>query len=443
MQIKLPKAVMTALDILEYNGYEAYLVGGCVRDTLLGNAPNDWDITTSALPDTLVELFAKEYTVVPTGVAHGTVTAIIDGTPLEITTYRVDGDYSDNRHPDRVIFTDQLREDLKRRDFTINAMAYHPRTGLIDLFSGVADLTGGRIACVGEPEKRFTEDALRILRALRFSSTLDFPIEKVTAKAVHTLAPLLRRIAAERIAEELKKLLCGKGVRRVLLEFRDVMAIILPELQPMFDLQQSNPYHHLTVYEHTVETVASVQPTAVLRLTMLFHDCGKPACYTRDIQGVDHFHGHPAISAALATQAMERLRLDKHTTATVSRLIMHHDDTLALEDEVLLRLLNKLGSDGAKQIVEIEKADVLGQHPDKRDRLDFLDKVNERLNELVKANACYSITSLQVNGDDLIKMGYRPGRTIGDTLHRLLDEVINGSVVNERAALLNKAKEWA
>lgn len=438
--MKLPNPVTEALSLLEKAGFEAFVVGGCVRDTLLGKAPNDWDITTSALPEQILTVFSR-YNTIPTGLKHGTITVVVDGTPLEITTYRVDGDYSDNRHPDKVEFTSKLRDDLCRRDFTVNAMAYHPNLGMVDHFSGLADLAAGRIVCVGDPQQRFTEDALRILRALRFSATLDFPIEKVTADAARSLAPLLRRVSAERTAEELKKLLCGKGVRRVLLEFRDILAVVLPELQATFDLQQANPYHHLTVYEHTVETVASSPSDPILRWTMLFHDCGKPACYTRDLQGVDHFRGHPAISAALAEQAMSRLRLDKHTITAVKALIMHHDDTLPLKDSVLLRLLNRLGPELSHDLVDVQRADVLGQHPDKRDRLEFLDQVDIRLQELARSS-CYTLATLNVNGDDLQQLGFRPGRTMGDTLYRLLDEVMDGHLPNERTALLAKAKEW-
>ena len=440
MQMQLPSPVQHTLSVLNTAGFEAYAVGGCVRDTMLGKQPMDWDITTSAQPEQVLSVFA-DYRTIPTGIQHGTVTVIVEDMPQEITTYRIDGMYTDSRHPNEVFFTTSLQEDLRRRDFTVNAMAYHPEYGLVDCFSGAADLAAGKIACVGDPERRFTEDALRILRALRFASVLGFSIEKVTADTIHKLAPLLRRVSAERIADELKKLLVGDYVRNVLIDFADVFCIILPELQPLIGLRQDNPYHHLTVYEHTVETVAAVKNDLPLRLTMLFHDVGKPACYTRDEQGVDHFRGHPAISAAIAERAMERLHLDNATIGAVKNLIMHHDDSLSLQDKRLKRLLNRLDS-AAYQLVEVQRADVYGQHPAKRDRLAFLDAVEVRLTELEKANACFRLRDLAVNGDDLLAIGYSSGRQLGDALYKLLDAVMDDVCPNERASLLKLAKEW-
>ena len=432
---------MQALSLLNAAGYEAYVVGGCVRDSLLGKAPEDWDITTSALPEQTAAVFA-DYRTIGTGLKHGTLTVLVDGMPLEITTYRIDGEYTDSRRPDSVTFTASLREDLQRRDFTINALAYHPETGIIDHFSGLADLAAQRICCVGEPEKRFTEDALRLARALRFSATLGFEIEKVTAAAIHRLAPLLRRVAAERIAVELKKLLCGQNVRQVLLAYPDVMTAILPELQPMMGLQQDNPYHHLSVYEHTVETVAAVPATPLLRLTMLFHDVGKPNCYTRDLQGFDHFRGHPEISTAIAERALERLHFDRYTIEAVKRLVLHHDDTLSLTDKALKRLLNRLGSELAPLLVEVQKADVWGQHPDKRDdRLVFLDNLKRRLMELIEENACFRVKDLAITGKELLEIGYAPGPKVGNVLQTLLEAVMDGDCPNEPNALLKLAKE--
>ena len=440
MQMQLPSPVQRALSLLNKAGYEAYAVGGCVRDTMLGKQPMDWDITTSALPEQISSVFA-DYRTIPTGIQHGTVTVIVEDMPLEVTTYRIDGAYTDSRHPDEVFFTSSLPEDLRRRDFTINAMAYHPEKGLVDCFSGAADLAAQKITCVGDPERRFTEDALRILRALRFSATLGFAIEKVTADTIHKLAPLLRRVSAERISEELKKLLVGNHVRQVLLDFADVFCVIIPELQPLIGLRQDNPYHHLTVYEHTVETIAAVKNDLILRLTMLFHDIGKPACYTRDVNGIDHFRGHPAISTAIAERAMERLRMDNATIGAVKTLIMHHDDDLSLQDKRLKRLLNLLDY-AAYQLVEVQRADVHGQHPDKRDRLAFLDAVEAGLAKLEQENACFRLRDLAVNGDDLLAMGYSSGRQLGDTLYKLLDAVMDDACPNERASLLKLAKEW-
>lgn len=440
MTIALPAYVAHALQKLNNHGFEAYVVGGCVRDTLMGREPNDWDVTTDALPEQIIEVFS-DYRVIPTGLQHGTVTVLVDNTPLEITTYRIDGEYSDNRHPDSVSFTSKLREDLRRRDFTVNALAYHPQTGIIDHFSGLADLDNRQIVSVGDPEKRFTEDALRILRALRFSAQFGFPIEKVTAKAIHRLAPLLRRIAVERVQSELVKLICGKYVRDVMLSFSDVIAVILPEIAPTIGLEQVNPYHFLSVYEHTVETVATIEPKPILRLAMLFHDSGKPACYTRDENGIDHFSGHPAVSAAIAEQAMSRLRFDRMTIDTAKKLILHHDDDLSPADYPLKRLLNRLGPEQALDLVEIQKADVRGQHPDKLDRIDMLDGITKRLQELIAEQACFSLKDLAVNGDDLKTIGYTADKHLGDALDELLDRVMSGKLANERATLLHYAEE--
>ncbi len=440
MKIALPAYVAEALEKLHNTGYEAYVVGGCVRDALLGREPNDWDITTNALPDDVLRVFSG-YRVIPTGLQHGTVTVLIDGEPLEITTYRIDGDYSDNRHPDAVTFTPNLQEDLARRDFTINALAYHPQGGLVDCYSGLADLDKAQIVCVGNPERRFTEDALRILRALRFSAQLGFSIEKMTARAIHRLAPLLRRVTAERIQTELIKLLCGDYAKPVLLAFSDVIGVILPELMPMFGLEQSNPYHFLSVYEHTVETVCAIKNDRILRLTMLFHDSGKPACYTRDENGVDHFRGHAPVSAAIAEQALVRLRFDRQTVDTVKKLVLHHDDDLSIEDYCLKRVLNRLGEELSLALVEIQKADVLGQHPDKLDRLHTLNAIATRIRELVDTSACFSLGDLAVNGDDLLQVGFRKGRPLGDTLHSLLDEVMAEHLPNDRAVLLKYAEK--
>ncbi len=440
MTITLPAYVLTALEKLHNAGHEAYVVGGCVRDTLLGRKPNDWDITTSALPKDTMRVFSG-YRIIPTGIEHGTVSVMIDGNPLEITTYRIDGTYSDNRHPDNVTYTRNLQEDLARRDFTINALAYHPHNGLTDCFSGVADLDKQQIACVGDPEKRFTEDALRILRALRFSAQLGFSIEKMTAKAIHRLAPLLRRVAAERIQVELVKLLCGDYAKSVMLSYSDVFGVLLPEIVPMFGLEQSNPYHFLSVYEHTVETVCSVKNDRILRLTMLFHDSGKPACYTRDENGIDHFHGHAPVSAAIAEQAMSRLCFDRQTIDTVKKLIIHHDDDLSIEDYSIKRLLNRLGAELSLALIEVQKADVYGQHPDKLDRIHSLDTIATRIQQLIDEQCCFTLKSLAITGDDLLSIGFQRNKKLGDTLNFLLDEVMAERLPNERATLLKFAEK--
>lgn len=316
--IAIPQNVLDILRALNERGHEAYVVGGCVRDSLLGRTPTDWDVTTSALPEETAGIFDAlgGYTVAKTGLAHGTLTIIKEHCPVEITTYRVDGAYSDARHPDAVRFTRSLREDLSRRDFTINAMAYHPDVGLVDYFSGRADLEARRICCVGDPDKRFGEDALRILRALRFASVLEFSLEKMTGESLHRQAFLLRQIAAERIAAEMNKLLCGPATFPVLMEYPDVFEVILPELSPMRDHPQYNAYHKYDIYEHTMRAVQAAPPLSVLRWVLLLHDSGKPSCFTRDAEGVGHFYGHPAVSAQITGEVLRRMKLD---TATIER----------------------------------------------------------------------------------------------------------------------------
>ena len=439
MIVSLPSYVACALEKLNSCGYEAYVVGGCVRDTLMGREPNDWDITTNALPEQIVAAFT-EYRVIPTGLKHGTVTVLIDEQPLEITTYRIDGEYSDHRHPDSVSFTRNLSDDLRRRDFTINALAYHPSAGIIDLFSGLADTDNRRIVCVGDPEKRFTEDALRILRALRFSAQFGFTIEKITARAIHRLSPLLRSIAAERIQNELVKLLCGRHVRSVMLAFSDVFGIILPEIAATIGLEQANPYHYLSVYEHMVETVSAVTPRPALRLAMLFHDSGKPSCYTRDENGVDHFTGHAAVSAKIAEQALSRLHFDRQTIDEVKLLILHHDDDLTHADYPLKRVLNLMGEKSAMDLVEIQKADVYGQHPDKLDRIAILDSIAVRMQQLIDGKACYSLKNLAVCGNDLISIGYTSDRYLGDTLAVLIELAMQDTLPTARAMLFQHAE---
>ncbi len=433
MKIILPVAVEKAIDRLNCAGYEAYAVGGCVRDSLLGNDPADWDITTSALPEQIMQVFSNEK-LLPIGLAHGTVTVLINNMPLEITTYRVDGNYSDNRHPDSVSFTRSLRDDLLRRDFTVNAMAYHPDEGIVDPFSGMADLEKKQIVCVGDPQKRLTEDALRILRALRFSSVLGFSIEKATAKTLCSFAPLLSGTSPERIPAELKKVLCGQNCKEVLLRFPQVITAILPELTPSLTQEQKCPFHYLTVYEHTVETVIHSPALFSVRFAMLLHDCGKPACHVRDQNGVDHFKGHPAASASLAQTAMRRLRMDNKTVQTVTELILHHDDDIPADDTALLRWLNRFGEEHTRLLLRVELADAMGKNPD--ERIPLLQRQIKRLEELLAASPCYSLKTLQVNGDDLIRHGIPAGTMVGEQLQALLDAVMDGKCPNEKQALL-------
>ena len=436
--LTLPSQVHTALDRLTAAGWEAYVVGGAVRDALRGCAAGDWDITTNAEPAQVERVFAGER-LIETGLRHGTVTVLLDGLPLEITTYRVDGDYTDHRRPDAVRFTRSLREDLLRRDFTMNALAYNPRTGLVDVCGGAEDIARGVVRCVGEPDRRFQEDGLRILRALRFASVLGFQIAPETAAAIHRNRALLQYLAAERVQSELTKLLCGQNVDAVLREFSDVLAVPIPELRPMFGFEQHNPHHDRDVWLHTAAVVEHIPPEPVLRWTMLLHDVGKPPCFTVDDRGVGHFYGHPKVSAELAETACRRLRMDKRTAHQVVTLVQWHDRDIPRTEKAITRAVHQLGEGTFRQLLAVKRADNLAQHPDYRYRLADIDRAEEILNTLLEKQACFSLRDLAVNGRDLTALGLR-GPAIGQTLNALLAQVMDGALPNQRDALLNAAR---
>lgn len=364
MTMDMPKNVDIAINLLQSAGFEAYAVGGCVRDSLLGKTPNDWDITTSAKPEDMKSVFA-DFHCIDTGIKHGTVTVVIDGEPLEITTFRLDGEYEDNRHPKSVTFTSDLGADLGRRDFTVNAMAYSKMTGTVDLFGGQNDLKNKIIRCVGDPDRRFNEDALRILRALRFASALDFEIEEKTAQSLLKNCALLGNISEERIAKELLKLVCGKGAKRILTDFAPVLFEILPELQPMYKNSHDNPHHCYDIYEHTLIAVESIDPEPTLRFAMLLHDCGKPAVKKFDENGVAHFYGHQRISAEISAQILARLKVSNKFRDEILFLVSNHDRWELYENtEKMPRYLSKFGLDGVLKLLKVMRADVLAQSPE-------------------------------------------------------------------------------
>ncbi len=441
--IALPEGAAKGIRALEAAGYEAWAVGGCVRDSLLHVPPHDWDICTGALPNQTLEVF-KGRRVVLTGLRHGTVTVLMEDGPLEVTTFRVDGTYSDSRRPDSVAFVTNLREDLSRRDFTVNAMAYHPERGLYDAFGGKEDLQNKLIRCVGDPALRFTEDALRILRALRFASTYGFSIEEKTGESLLSLKERLHAVAPERIREEFLRLLCGPGAAGILRKYAPVFFVFLPELAPMVGLDQHNPYHHLDVWEHTLSALGAVPPDAALRFAMLMHDAGKPACFFRDANGVGHFYGHPKVSGALAEKIMARLRFDNRTKKTVEELVLFHDVTIPAREKSVRKWLNRLGEERLWQLLAIKRADAAGQSPDKREK---------KLAELIALEAClrstlnkklpYALKDLAVTGEDLKAAGIPPGPEMGRLLQALLNLVMAGDLPNEKAALLDAAARGA
>lgn len=432
--IPLPPQVNLVLDALQDAGYEAYVVGGAVRDALRGCPGSDWDIATSARPDQMQTVFSA-FSMIETGLKHGTVTVLVDHMPLEITTYRIDGAYTDHRRPEQVQFTRCLEEDLARRDFTINALAYHPKTGVVDCFGGQEDLAAGLIRCVGDPDTRFQEDGLRILRALRFASVFSMEIEPRTAAAIHRNRALLAHISVERIQSELTKLLCGSGVVSVLREFADVAAECIPECAPMFGFNQHNPHHDRDVWEHTLQVVASIPGQPVLRWAALLHDIGKPASFQIAPDGIGHFYGHAEKSTQLAGEILSRLRFEHTARDQILTLIRHHDTPVTPDRKPLKRLMSRLGVDTTRQLIEVQKADTFGLSSQYLDRLDTYAAAEQAIEAILSEESCFSLKDLCINGNDLIALGFR-GKEIGRALSRCLNAVMEETIPNEREALL-------
>ncbi len=440
LDITLPTPVSRALSVLEACGYEGYTVGGCVRDSLIGRSPNDWDVTTNATPEEMKACF-KDLRVIETGIRHGTLTVIIDGMQLEITTYRNDGEYLDNRHPVQVTFSKKIEDDLSRRDFTVNAMAYHPERGLVDLFGGREDLQTKTIRAVGDAKTRFEEDGLRILRAIRFASVLDFDIAEDTAKAVHDCKNLLSGIAAERIREEFCKLICGRGAVRILREYIDVIAVFLPELARCVGFEQNTKYHCYDVFEHTLQALALCEDDdLVTRLGVLLHDVGKPLCYTEDAEG-GHFKGHAPVGVEITKEILSRLRFDNETIRRMELLVEWHDIPLSAEKKRVKRLMQKLSDVDILRLLEIKRCDRLAHAPDFRELPPDLALIPSVIDEIRAEDACLSLRTLAIDGDDLMALGIPKGKQIGEMLHALLDEVIEERLPNEKNALLQAAKE--
>ena len=435
----MPEEVKTAISKLTQNGFEAYIVGGCVRDSLLGDKPKDYDITTSAEPEEVEKIFSN-YRVIETGIKHGTVTVLINKMPLEITTFRIDSDYSDNRHPTNVTFTKSLEEDTARRDFTMNALAYNDERGICDFYGGSEDIKNKIIRCVGDSNQRFNEDALRIMRAIRFSSVLGFKIEDNTKRAILQNKELLKNISSERIANELVKLLCGENVRKVLLEYIDVLGVVIPELLPMKGFDQRNIHHIYDILEHTAVAVENIEPTPILRLTALFHDIGKPKCFFMK-NGEGHFYGHSEVGAKMTENILSRLKFDNNTKNTVTKLVKIHDVQIEETEAAVKRCMNKHTSEIFFMLLKMKRADTLAQSPICRDRLEYLDRLEKTAREIIAQNACFSLKDLTINGSDLIEMGFKPGREIGVILKNLLDEVIGGKLPNKKEELIKFTKE--
>lgn len=437
MILEIPSKVEFIIKKLEEHGYEAYAVGGCVRDSILGRKPNDWDITTSALPLQVKELFHRT---IDTGLQHGTVTVMLEKEGFEVTTYRVDGEYEDGRHPKEVTFTASLEEDLKRRDFTINAMAYHPSRGIVDLFGGVQDLENHIIRCVGNPIERFTEDALRILRAVRFSAQLGFEIEEETTKALQLLAENLKFVSAERIQVEMIKLLVSPHPDYLRKAYdAGITKVFFPEWDICMETEQNTPHHGRNVGEHTLLTLQNIRADKVLRLTMLLHDIGKPVMKTTDENGRDHFKGHPEAGAKMAVEIMRRWKLDNDTIHKVSHLVKWHGYRPPAEIKAVRRAVNKIGKDFFEWYLEVQMADTLSKSTYKlEEKKERLRGVTQCYHEILEKEQCVCLKDLAVTGKDLIAAGMQPGKEIGETLERLLEEVLENPEMNKKEILLSK-----
>lgn len=438
MELRIPEKAKIILHTLEEAGYEAYVVGGCVRDSILGRSPDDWDITTSAKPEEVKALFRRT---VDTGLIHGTVTVMLDKEGFEVTTYRVDGEYEDGRHPKEVSFTASLEEDLKRRDFTINAMAYNPKRGLVDLFGGIQDMENRIIRCVGNPLERFTEDALRILRAVRFSAQLGFSIEGETLKAISALAPNLKYVSAERIQVELLKLLVSPHPDYLRTAYEaGITKEILPEFDRCMETEQNTPHHCYNVGEHTLQSLLNIRADKVLRLTMLLHDFGKPLVKRTDENGRDHFKTHGPEGEKMAVSILRRLKMDNDTIRKVRSLIKWHDYRPKGEAVSVRKAASLIGEELFPLYLEVQKADILAQSIYRREeKLARLNAVSALYEEILDRGQCISLKTMALTGRDLIDAGYAPGKELGEILEKLLSHVLENPEDNKKEILLKLA----
>lgn len=441
-KINIPSDANDLIHTLQNYGHSAYVVGGCVRDSILGRIPHDWDICTSATPSEMLEIF-KDKRIIETGLQHGTITVVVNNNSYEITTYRIDGIYSDNRRPDSVIFTNKLIEDLSRRDFTINAMAYNDEEGLIDPFNGLEDIKYKKINCVGFAKDRFEEDALRILRAIRFSSQLSFVTTPSTDWEIHQQYNSLKNISIERINSEFCKIVLSDEFCVQLLLYEDVFSLFIPELKNMFDFPQNNPYHDYDVFGHTIHAIEHCDSKDLTtRLAVFFHDFGKPSSYQDGEDGIRHFKGHGKISAEITDTIMKRLRFDNETRNNVVELVRYHDATFEEGKKYVKRWLNKIGEEQFRRLLNVRKADIKGQKLDyEQSRIEKVNNIERILEEILKENECFSLKNLAVNGNDLMNIGYSSCKELGNALNKLLQLVIDGDCNNEKDILLQEAKK--
>lgn len=439
MQIQLPEKVEYIIHTLEEAGYEAYAVGGCVRDSLLNREPDDWDITTSARPHQVKAVFPRT---IDTGIQHGTVTVMMGKDGFEVTTYRIDGEYEDSRHPKEVIFTANLIEDLKRRDFTINAFAYNHRSGIVDAFDGMTDLKNGIIRCVGEARERFTEDALRMMRAVRFSAQLGYDIEEKTREAIIELAPNLKNISAERIQVELVKLLQSPHPDYLRVAYDLGMTkVILPEFDKAMETPQHNPHHMYNVGEHLLQTLLHVRSDRSLRIAALLHDIAKPDTETKDSDGISHFYGHAEMGEEKAAAILRRLKFDNDTIGKVKKYVKYHDYKIEATPKAVRHALNKIGKEYFQEILEIKRADMLAQSMYRREeKEENLRQVRELYEEILRKEECVTLKDLALTGKDLMELGVPQGKRLGAILQKLLEDVLENPEHNTREYLTEQVK---
>lgn len=443
MNFIIPDDVKHILNVLSENGFEAFVVGGCVRDTLLGKVPHDWDICTNAKPDEIKICF-KNFNTFDSGIKHGTISVVFNKEVYEITTYRIDGDYRDNRHPQCVTFTNDITLDLSRRDFTINAMAYNDDVGIVDPFDGQSDLADKKIRCVRNSDERFCEDALRIIRALRFAAVYGFDIDEETAASISENRELLKNIAVERINIEFTKLICGCSAANILDEFRDVIAVFIPELKAEFEFNQNSRHHKFDLWHHTLCSLDYVEPDPVMRMTMLLHDIGKPHCMTSDEKGESHFIGHPALSAEISRKILRRMKYSNEFIDECICLIRNHDVRYSGSPKQLKRLIARIGESRTHKLFKIFRADIMAQSDfEKQKKLELVDLAEKDFNTIIETEQCINLKQLKVNGNDMIAIGIKDGRKIGYVLNKLLNMVIEDEIPNDRQKLLKKAEEIA
>ena len=437
--INIPEKCKLIFNILENNGYECYAVGGCVRDSIMGNTPSDWDFTTNATPDEICNCF-KDFTTIDIGREYGTICVVVDSEPFEITTYRCEGTYSDSRHPDSVSFTRNIADDLARRDFTVNSIAYNEKKGFIDPFGGLDDIGRKIIRCTGEAKTRFSEDALRILRAVRFASRLGFSIETETAESMHCLKDNLLLVHPQRIQKELRGIIMSQYAFSVLDEFKDVIAVILPEIKPMFELAQNNPHHIYDVWIHTMKALENSIMDETVRFAVFFHDIGKPSCKTTDIAGIDHFKKHPNKSTQMTKEIPKRFGFAHKFIDEVCALIKHHDERYKQIDADIKRVLSDIGEDLFDKLMAVSLADTLAQSDFQREyKLSHREEVIKKAKEIIVNGECYKLSQLALSGSDLVALGFK-GKAISIALDNLLKLVIKGKCDNTREDLIFYAK---